>query len=125
LIRKIVLGLVAAGAITAAAAVAVLAAAFALYAQLSGPLGPPGAAAVVSGVACLLMLIGALVALLLAKPPKRKENDSLALRALDYAREKPIVAVAAAAAAGFIALRNPKLVTTALTAFLAGKAADK
>jgi cobalamin synthase len=102
-----------------------MAAAFALYALLSESLGPAGAAAVVAGVAALLMAIGALVALLMARPPKRRENDSFAARALDYAREKPVVAIAAAAAAGLIAVRNPKLITAALTAFLAGKAADK
>ena len=125
MIRKVLLIVVAVAAIAAAAAVAVVAAAFALYALLSASLGPAGAAAVVAGVAALLMAIGALIALLMARPPKRRETDSFAMRALDYAREKPVVAIAAAAAAGLIALRNPKLITAALTAFLAGKAADK
>lgn len=125
MIRKIVLIVVAVAAIAAAAAVAVVAAAFALYALLSQYLGPAGAAGVVAAVAALLMALGGLIALLMARPPKRRETDSFAVRALDYAREKPVVAIAAAAAAGLIAMRNPKLLTTALTAFLAGKATDK
>jgi hypothetical protein len=125
LIKKVVLILLAASAAAAAAAVAVVAVAFALYALWSPALGPAGAAAAVAGVAALLMAVGALIAALMARPPKRRENESFGVRALDFAREKPVVAVAVAAAAGLVAARNPKLITTALTAFLAGKAADK
>jgi hypothetical protein len=125
IVRKVVLVLIAAFAAASAAAVAVVALAFALYALLRDALSPAGASAVVAGVAALIMALGAIMAALFAKPPKRREDDSFAGRALDFARDKPVVAIAAAAAAGLIALRNPKLITTALTAFLAGKAADK
>lgn len=125
ILRKVVLVLVAVFATATAAAVTVVAAAFALFALLRGPLGPAGAAAVVAGAAALLMGLGALIAALMARPPTLKESDSFAVRMIDFAREKPLVAVAAAAAAGFIAVRNPKVVTTALTAFFAGKAAER
>jgi hypothetical protein len=125
IVRKVVLVLIAAFAAASAAAVAVVALAFALYALLRDALSPAGASAVVAGVAALLVALGAIMAALFAKPPKRHEDDSFAGRALDFVREKPILAIVAAAAAGLIAVRNPKLITTALTAFLAGKAADK
>lgn len=125
ILKKVVLALIAVFATAAAAAVAVVAAAFALFALLREPLGPAGASAVVAGVAALLVALGAVIAALMARPPRRRETDSFALRALDFAREKPVVAIAAAAAAGLIAMRNPKIMTAALTAFLAGKAADK
>jgi hypothetical protein len=123
--RKVVLILLAVSAAASAAAVAVVAVAFALYALWRPALGAAGAAAAVAGAAALFMAIGALVAALMARPTKRRENEGFALRAMDFAREKPVVAIAVAAAAGLVAARNPKLITTALTAFLAGKAADK
>ena len=125
ILKKAVLLLAAIAAIAAAAGVAVVAAAFALFALLRDYLGPAGAAAVVAGLAALLAALTGTVCLLVAAPPKRKEEPSLTARALDLAREKPLIAVAAAAAVGLLAVRNPKIVTTALTAFMAGKAAPK
>jgi len=125
IVKKVVLVLLAASAAASAAAVAVVAVAFALYALWQPALGAAGAAAAVAGVAALFMGVGALIAALAARPPKRRESEGFAVRAMDFARERPVVAVAVAAAAGLIAARNPKMITTALTAFLAGKAADK
>jgi hypothetical protein len=117
--------LVAIVAIAAAAGVAVIAAAFALYALLRDWLGPAGAAAVVAGTAALIVALAGLIVLLGSRPkPARRQDDGLMLRAFDLAKEKPLIAAAAALAA-VVLFRNPKIATAALTAFLAGKAAPK
>jgi hypothetical protein len=128
IVKKVVFGLAAVSAIAAAAAVAVIAAAFALYALLRDYLGPSGAAAVVAAVAALLAALGGLICILVARPSAARrpaESASLGVRALDFARERPLVAGAAALALGLLAVRNPKVLTTAFTAFLAGKATPR
>ena len=126
IVRKLVLGLAAAFAVAAAAGVAVVAAAFAVYALLRDPLGPSGAAAAVAGLAALLIALGALVLALMARPPRAKRDEtSVTARAIEFARDKPLIALGAAAVVGFILVRNPKIATTALTAFMAGKAAPR
>jgi hypothetical protein len=113
-------------AIAAAVGVAVVAAAFALFAVLRDYLGPAGSAAVVAGVAALIVALAGLIMLLSARTPAaRRTDDGLFARAVELAREKPLIAVGAAALAAVVIFRNPKLVTAALTAFLAGKAAPK
>jgi hypothetical protein len=42
-------------------------------------------------------------------------------RGLDLVREKPVVAVSAALAAGFLAIRNPKYLGAAIRAFVEGR----
>lgn len=126
IVRKLVFGLAATVAVAAAAGVVVVAAAFAVYALLRDVLSPAGAAAAVAGLAALIAVLGALVLALLARPPRPKPEDaSLTVRAMEFARAKPLIALGAAALAGVVLVRNPKIATTALTAFMAGKAAPK
>lgn len=103
---------------------AVVAAAFALYALLEGPLGRPGAAAVIAALAALTAAVTALIATRKAEPPPMEEQGP-ADRLIGLAREKPILAAAAAVAAGVVALRNPKIVAAIVSAFVAGKTAGK
>jgi hypothetical protein len=44
---------------------------------------------------------------------------------LQLARDKPMLAVGALVAAGVIVARNPRLVATAVSAFMAGQSARK
>ena len=122
IIRKLVLLVAAAAAIAAAAGVAVIAGAFALYAMLRDTLGSAGAAAAVSGLAALLILIGALTLLLMLRPHRPTKEVSLVQRALDFARDRPLIALGGAAIVSLLAVRNPQLLTTAISAFLAGNA---
>jgi hypothetical protein len=94
-----------------------------VYALLRNQLTPAGAAAVVALLAAALAAIIALAALLKARgrPPTREE-DGLVGRLIELARERPIIAAGAAAAAGLVILRNPALLTTAITAAMAGRA---
>jgi hypothetical protein len=123
ILRKALSLIVAISAMATAAAVCVIAAAFALYALLRDQLTPAGAAAVVALLAAALAAIIALAALLKARgrPPTREE-DGLVGRLIELARERPIIAAGAAAAAGLVILRNPALLTTAITAAMAGRA---
>jgi predicted permease len=120
ILRKALSLIVAISAMATAAAVCVIAAAFALYALLRDQLTPAGAAAVVALLAAALAAIIALAALLkMRSRPQTREDESLVGRLIELARERPIIAAGAAAAAGFVLLRNPGLL---ITAAMAGRA---
>ena len=128
ILRKAILIACGVAALAAAASVCVIALAFALYAALAPAWGPALAAAGVAGSAMLLILLGGLIALVAANPPRLKKKsagEDLVARMFDLARDKPIVAAAAILAAGAVALRNPKITATVVTAFMAGKSAPK
>jgi hypothetical protein len=114
-------------ALAAAAGVCVVALAFTLYAAVLPAAGPAWASAIVAAAAAVLVALGAAIALLIANPPRRKgeEPKDLSLRALDLAREKPVVAAIAIVAAGVVALRNPKITAALVGAFMAGRAPKK
>lgn len=123
ILRKALSLVAAISAMAAAAAVCVVAAAFALYALLREALTPAGAAAVVALLAAALAAIIALVAVLKIRfKPKKREEESLTGRLIELARERPIIAAGAAAAAGLVILRNPGVLATAITAAMAGRA---
>ena len=128
MIVKKALALIAAiSAMTAAAGVCVVAAAYALYAFVRLYLDPaPAAAAISVGFALIAGLI-ALVAFRRAQPESfraRRGEEPLSARLIALAREKPMIAAAAAAAAGFVVLRNPKVLSAIVAAAIAGRARD-
>jgi len=124
-IKKVVLGVIALSAVATAVGIALVSAAFALYAVLLDGLGAPGAAGAVAGVAALIVLAFGLFAGLRASgrlpPPEPSLMDKLGL----MARERPMLAAGGALLAGLVALKNPKLAATLASAFMAGKAAEK
>lgn len=122
MIRRLAFTASAVAALAAAAGVAVVAAAFALYALLVEALRPAGAAAVVAAIAALIALVGALLMGRKGSPPPREEQGP-AGRLLDIARERPVLAAAAAVATGVVALRNPKIMAAVVSAFVAGRTA--
>jgi hypothetical protein len=112
-------------AMAAAAAVCVVAAAFALYAFLRSYIGPAGAAAAIAGLAAIAAVILAWICFRKVKPaPLRPEDQTLTTRLFDLAREKPIIAAGAAAAAGLVILRNPSVLSALASAAWAGRARD-
>ena len=127
MIRRVLLSIVAACAMGAAASIVVVAAAFALYAFLELRLGRPGAAAIVALVfAAIAALIGLLISL--AAQGKRRRpppEPTLTERLTEMARERPIIAAGGALAAGLIALKNPQVVVSIISAVLGARAADK
>jgi len=123
ILRKAFLCIAAAAALAAAAAVAVVAAGFALYAWMCDYLRPAGAAAVVTGVVALIFLLIGLS--MVAKVRFRKPEPTLAERAAEFARDRPIAALVAALGAGVVAVRNPKTVIAIVAALLEPKGRRK
>ncbi|WP_421934040.1 hypothetical protein [Phenylobacterium sp.] len=126
ILKKALLYVSAVSALAAAAAVCVVALAFALYAAVLPMAGPAWAAVAVAGAAALLMGLCALVLLVKAHPPKfgkQPEERDILTKMIDLAREKPIVAASAILAAGAVALRNPKIVATLLATAMATRSA--
>lgn len=127
MIKRLVLGVIALSAVSTAVGIAMVAAAFALYAGLVPALGEPGAAAVVAGIAALLVAVVGLAAALRAQAHHHgpTAEPSLMDTLGGIVRERPMLAAGGALLAGLIALKNPKLAAGLASAFLAGKAADK
>ena len=111
-------------AVAAAAAVVVVAASFAVYALAKPYLGEAGAAAVVAGVFALVAVIVAWIATRKVKPKARpKADDQSGLdRLIVMAKERPLIALGAAAAAVTVLVRNPAIITALVSAFVAGSA---
>lgn len=129
LLRRVGLGLAAAAVIATSAAIIIVALAFALYALTEPRLGRAGAAGVVAAAAALVSLLaGATLALAArAKPPTKltPHGRDPASRILNFVKEKPVTAVAAALAAGFLAIRNPRYLGVAVRSFLEGREPPK
>lgn len=123
MIKKALLTAAAAGAALAAGGVLIVALAYALFALVLPGLGPAGAAAVVAGAAALLLVIAMLVLALKAGLGRRE--PSLGERAVQFAREKPLVAAAAALAVSVFAVRNPSALMGMVLAFLEGRSDKK
>ena len=117
---------VAIAAVAAATVVCIVAAAFAAYALAKIYLGPAGAAAVVVGIFALVAVVAAWAALRKASPKTRPdgkaEDGGLIDRAFGIARERPMMALGAAAVAVTVLLRNPAMISALVSAFLAGGA---
>lgn len=122
--EKTLMTLAAAAAIAAAAAVGVFAAAFALYAVVETWLGPAGAAAVVAAVAALIVAVAGLLAARKAEhrqaPQASATPDafSFAEKVVDVVKDRPLLSLGAALAAGVFALKNPTLTAAVAKAFM-------
>ena len=126
-IRRVLRLAAAIAAVAAAAAVVVVAASNALYALALNWLTTAGAAAVVAGGFALVAVVVAWIAARPVTPPKKQagapENEAtMADRLIVMAKERPIIALGAAAAATFVLVRNPAVITAIVSAFMAGNA---
>jgi hypothetical protein len=118
------MALAAAAAFAASAAVCVVALAFALYAGVEPYLGRAGASGVVAGAAALFIFFLALMLSRIGRPrprPKPATAEGLLERALEFIRDKPVVAIAAAIGVGILAVRNPQYFGAAIRAFVEGR----
>jgi hypothetical protein len=109
------------GAIAAAAAVCVVALSFTVYALAETWFSPAGAAATVAVVFALIAVIVAALATLTAVPKAlsgKAADASLADKVVGLAKDRPLVAVAAAAVAGLVLFRNPAVVSAIVSAFV-------
>lgn len=109
-------------AFSVSAGVFVVALAFALYAAVKPYVGAAGGAAVVAGAAALLIALIGLILATAGRPPKRKpsEPQSLVERVVEFVRDKPVVAIAGAVAAGLMAVSNPRYLGAVIRAFTEG-----
>ena len=124
---KRIMGLAAAlAAVAAAAGVCVVALSFTVYALAEVHLGPAGGAAVVAAVFAVLALVVAWLATRKVVPKRvsgTKASDlSLLDRAIGLAKDKPLIALGAAAAAAMVLARNPAVIGAIVSAFVAGGA---
>jgi hypothetical protein len=123
--EKTLMTLAAAGAIAAAAPLGVLSAAFALHAVLQPMIGAAGAAAVVAAVAALIVAIAGLLAARKAegrhahRPTQGAPQDfDFTSRIVDIVKDRPLLSIGAALAAGVFALKNPTLTAAVAKAFM-------
>jgi len=118
--RKFV-GLIAAfAAIAAAAAICMVAIAFAIYAALREVVGPAWAAAAVAGIVAFIALVIALLVTRKVRPkPVKGDTQNLTAKLIDLARERPLVALGAVAAAATVAFKNPRILTAIIAAAFA------
>lgn len=112
-------------ALATATTVAVVAAALALYFALEPVVGRAGAAALLAGGLALIVSICVLIVASRGHHPRHDHHGSggepdfsLVERLIGMAKDKPLLAAAAAVAAGIIVVRNPALVATIVTAVM-------
>ncbi|OYX32047.1 MAG: hypothetical protein B7Y99_09145 [Caulobacterales bacterium 32-69-10] len=129
MIKRLQLFVLTTAALATAVGIALVSGAFAVYAVLTPMLGQAGAAAAVSGIAAVIVVAAALLMRMEAKEgggSKRHESEAtMTDRLIQVARDRPLLAGGAALAAGLIALKNPQAAAGLISAFLAGKAADR
>lgn len=124
--KKVLSMMAAVAAMAAAAVVVVIALSFALYAALRDVIGPAWAAAAVAGVFALLAVVLALLLTRKAKPkPVKGDDQNLTSRLIELARERPLVAAGAMAAAVAVVVRNPRILTAIATAAMASRKPPK
>lgn len=110
-------------AVAAAVAVCVVAASYAVYALAAQWLTPAGAAAVVAAVFAVVALVAAWLATRKVVPKASKTAPPTPVdQVIDLARAHPLAALGVGAAAAFVLVRNPAIVTAVVSAFVAGKA---
>lgn len=123
--RKLIAMMAAVAAIVAAAIVVVVALSFALYAALRDLIGPAWAAAAVAGAFAVLAVILAFLLTRKATPkPVKGDDQNLTARLVDLARERPLVAAGAMAAAVVVVIKNPRILTAIATAAFASRKAE-
>jgi len=122
--QRVLMAIVAGAAMAAAAVIATVALAFAIYAFVLPHAGPANAAAAVAAVyAALIGLAGVLAARGAGgfnfgrQKVDETEAVGLAERLIVLAKEKPLVAVGVALAAGFLLMRSPKAMGAIARAF--------
>lgn len=124
--RKLISLVAAIAAIAAAAVVCVVALAFALYAVVRDLVGPAWGAAAVAIAAAILALILAFLLTRKARPkPPKGDAQNLTSRLVELARERPLVAAGAIAAAVAVIVKNPRILTAVASAAFARRGARK
>jgi hypothetical protein len=125
IIGRTIAAVTAAVALATATMLCVLAASLALFWFLEPLVGRAGAAALLAGGLALIVAIAVLIAVSRSGHHShhhaREEahtDFSFVDRIIDMAKDRPLLSLGAALAAGLIAVRNPALVATVMAAFM-------
>jgi dipeptide/tripeptide permease len=124
LINRVLNLTAAVAAVAAAVAVCVVAASYAVYAVAEQWLSPAGAAAVVAAVFAAVALVAAWLATrkVVPKASTSAPPPTPVDQVIDLAKSHPLAALGVGAAAAFVLVRNPAIVTAVISAFVAGNA---
>lgn len=120
MLRRLLLAAAAGAVFVTCAVVATVALAFALYALVEPYVGRPGAAAIVVAAAAALMAALAVTLRMMARRSAKRPAPtpgSAVERVTRFMREQPVMAIAAALGAGFMAVRNPRYLGSTLRSF--------
>jgi len=127
ILRRVLLLVAAVAALMTATGVITIAIAFAVYAAFEPMIGRAYAAAATAGIFAALIGLAALILVMMAEGRRRRRAQTasrpdagLMDQILGLAREKPFAAAGIAAAAGLMAMRNPRMIGAVLGAFLEG-----
>lgn len=113
-------------ATAAAAVVVIIALSFALYAALREAVGPAWAAASVAAAFALVAVVLSFFLTRKARPaPVKGDQQNLTARLVELARERPLVAAGAMAAAVAVVIRNPRILTAVATAAFASRRSSR
>jgi uncharacterized membrane protein len=124
IVGRTIAAVTAAVALATATMLCIAAAACALFWVLEPLVGRAGAAALLAGVLALIVAIAVLIAVSKTghhphhAPQSGRTDFAFVDRIIDMAKDRPLLSVGAAIAAGLIALRNPALVATIVAAFM-------
>ena len=125
IVGRTIAAVTAAVALATATMLCVLAASLALFWVLEPLVGRAGAAALLAGLLALIVAIAVLIAVSRPShhPHKHARLDdhtdfSFVDRIIDMAKDRPLLSLGAALAAGLIAVRNPALVAPIMAAFM-------
>jgi hypothetical protein len=121
--QKVVKTLTTAVVVAVATGISVVATAFGIFALLRSVWGEAAASVIVAVLFALLALAVAVLAAREAPAPVRQaqavpEIPAMAERLLDLVRDKPLASAAVAAVAGFIAVRNPQILSALMKVFM-------
>ena len=127
ILRRVLLLVAAVAALMTATGIITIAIAFAVYAAFEPLIGRAYAAAATAGIFAALIGLAALILVMMAEGRRRarartasRPDASLTDRIMELIREKPFAAAGIAAAAGLMAMRNPRMIGAVLGAFLEG-----
>ncbi len=124
IVGRTIAAVTAAVALATATMLCVAAAACALFWVLEPLVGRAGAAALLAGLLALIVAICVLIAVSRSSHPGRHAPQpghtdfAFVDRIIDMAKDRPLLSLGAALAAGLIAIRNPALVATIVAAFM-------
>lgn len=121
MIEKAYLGLIGLVVLCATASLGVAAGGYAIFELLRPAFGPAGAAGLLSLAVLLLLAIILGLLALRGRRGSRATESSAGAKLIQLAREKPLLAAGAIVLAGVVIARNPRLVATAISAFMAGQ----